>query len=216
MPSQASPPLLFFLHPFTSSSWQEAATSRGEQVALGVGCTSGPGFNGKYSFEPHLRMFVLDAAPSLHFIGAGSPPAQHPKPSLWGLLARLHPWLSSSGLSEPKVLSLWESHVWIVFTRWCPGTQHCKTHLRAARSRVKAITQSLDTGFPDTEGNPHPSHCIPSRTPCFLGCTDTASVLPNSWVPTVLPRSAGTQLICWVSPSWEVARTGEWRGKQII
>ena len=106
--------------------------------------------------------------------------------------------------------------MWNVFTRWCPGTQHCKTHLRAARSRVKAITQSLDTGFPDTEGNPHPSHCIPSRTPCFLGCTDTASVLPNSWVPTVLPRSAGTQLICWVSPSWEVARTGGWRGKQII
>lgn len=53
-----------------------------------------------------LQMFVLDAAPSLHFIGAGSPPAQHPKPSLQGLLAPLYPWLSPTSPSELKLLSL--------------------------------------------------------------------------------------------------------------
>lgn len=33
---------------------------------------------------------------------------------------------------------------------------------------------------------------------CFSGCMDIAYILPNSWVCTLLPRSAGTQLICWV------------------
>lgn len=99
--------------------------------------------------------------------------------------------------------------MWNVFTRWCPGTQHCKHTSELPDPEWRAITESLTIGFPDPEGNPHPSHCIPSRTPCF-SCTNTASVTNSC--PYCLPRSAGTQLICWVSPSWEVARTGGGEG----
>ena len=75
------------------------STTWGE-VALGdcAHLVSASAFYGKYSSVPRLQMFVPDAAPihleSLHLWGAGFPPAQHPKPSLWGLLAPSQRWLS--------------------------------------------------------------------------------------------------------------------------
>lgn len=72
----------FITSPLPLGGKQQPAGVRREPWGLGAHLVQASGFNGKYSLEPHLRMFVLDAAPSLHFIGAGSSPAQHPKPSL--------------------------------------------------------------------------------------------------------------------------------------
>ena len=78
------------------------------------------------------------------------------------------------------------------------------------------MTESLDTGFPDPEGNPHPKALHPQPDSLLLGLHRHSFRSAKFLGSTFLPRSAGTQLICWVSPSWDVARTGGWRGKQII
>lgn len=70
-----------------------------------------------------------------------------------------------------------------------------KTKLRAARSIVQAVTESLDMDSWDPENNPNPqTHGILSRMCSFLGCADITYFLPNSWVCSLLPSSAGTQL----------------------
>lgn len=79
------------------------------------------------SLRSSADVCVLAAAPGLHFLGAGSPPAQHPKPSPRGILPQSQHWLSPSGQPELKPPSPGESRVPIVFTRWCPETRHRKT-----------------------------------------------------------------------------------------